>query len=395
MKKFESLEEAEQNIKKVEEGGVKPEKNSQNGSHIIVITAALTAVIALTVLCVILFKPRKRMTNQSVGTKAYTIEVDGKRYSADSIEELSEMVGFDVSFLINNKKASMNDASGGTDSVPEMKIYELGEMAPVETNQGNYKIGIVEAKLYKRPISNGGDLFYNVSFEVENESVDELNFYVGDLQISDANGNICSMANEYYDEEGVGLNDYTAKGTKTRKEALFHIVDSPTETLQISYPKKGLIFQVVINNLEEMNELYKEKKVKIGEPIYIIDGKKEMEITVDDIRIDNNLASDIEQGMNLLVIDFDVNNKSYDLYNNGAGVSGYDYDRLFQVTDNDNYTLSRSEYLKDNHDGVYSYYDSIKPGTKGRIAIPYLISANVTSITIDFRNGTTLTHKLK
>ena len=118
MKKFESLEEAEQNIKKVEEGGVKPEKNSQNGSHIIVITAALTAVIALTVLCVILFKPRKRMTNQSVGTKAYTIEVDGKRYSADSIEELSEMVGFDVSFLINNQKASINDASGGTDSVP-------------------------------------------------------------------------------------------------------------------------------------------------------------------------------------------------------------------------------------------------------------------------------------
>lgn len=397
MKKFESLEEQEQSLKKDEEIKVKhvKERNSNSSSLRIVIYASLAAVMLLGVLCFVLFKPRKSVEKpKDNNSKKYTIEVEGKQYSANSISELSEMVGFDVSFMFNNQGTKGgSDTSADTDSVMEAKIYKLGEKASVETNMGNYKFGITEAKLYRRNNNIGGDVLYRIYFDVENENVNDLIFRPDELRVSDANDTMCSMVRETYDGECAGLYDSIPKGKKSKIDVLFHIADFPTDTLQINYPQKGIIFEVEIDNIEEMSDMYGEREAEIGEMIHVTDGNSEMEITINDIRIDNSYSSN--SSMKMLVIECDVNNISYDPYNNGEGfVGSYLWSQMMQITDEDDYTITDGRFISGYGEGNYSSGDSVKPGSKKHLVLPYLVSDTAKTVTIDFGNGTILTHEL-
>ena len=120
MKRFSSLEEQEHNIKS-EEASLSSKKKNIPFLPIIISIVALIIVI---VLCIRLFSPSKS-NSESTSAKAYEIEVDGKKYSANTIEELNEMVGFDVTYLFNNPKEKSTKV--------EAKLYENGELANIET----------------------------------------------------------------------------------------------------------------------------------------------------------------------------------------------------------------------------------------------------------------------
>ena len=91
MKKFDNLNIEENKIKESLKENTEREKNIS----ILPIAMILIAVIFLVALCIHLFG--KKPVNTRSESKAYEVEIDGKTYSADTLEDLNKLVGFDVS----------------------------------------------------------------------------------------------------------------------------------------------------------------------------------------------------------------------------------------------------------------------------------------------------------
>lgn len=383
MKRFESLEEQEHNIKS-EETSLSSEKKSIPFLPIII---SLIALIIVIVICVKLFTPPKP-SSQPSSNKAYQIEVDGKKYSADTIEELNEMVGFDVTFLFNNTKEKTTKV--------EAKLYENGELANIETEYGTYKFGITDAALLKRAPAQGGETMYQITYVIENVDFDSgtgsgVSLFPEDLTVTDSDGNKCSTFNSYYNDEMVNAYDTTAPGKRTEKKAVYKVNNQECDYLEVYFAARGVTCKVEINNLKEFCDENKVQQVDIGTAFTISNNSGKAILTVDGARIDNSFLTTPSSDVDILIVDFDIDNISYDAYGSGSGIDGsWALSYIIDAKDDNNYIVSLTDNSSKSGDGKYSFFDSIKPGAKGRLALPYEIEKGTKFITLDFRNGTTI-----
>ncbi len=383
MKRFNALEEQEHNIKSKE----MPLSSKKKNIPFLPIFISVIAVIIVIVISVKLFAP-SRTTSESSSNKAYEIEVDGKKYSADTIEELNEMVGFDVTYLFNNRKEKSTNV--------EAKLYENGELANIETEYGTYKFGVTDATLLKRVSNQGGETMYQITYITENIDFDSgdgsgVSLFPEDLTVTDSDGNECNTFNSYYNNELVNAYDTTAPGKRTEKKAVYKTNNQNCNYLKVYFAARGVTCKININNLEEFCNDNKVQQVDLGTSFTISNTAGKVILTVDDARIDNSFLSTPSSDSDILIIDFDINNISYDAYGSGTGIDGYwALSNMIEVKDDNNYTVSLADSFSKTSDGKYTFHDSIKPGAKGRLALPYRIEKNTKFITLDFGNGTTI-----
>lgn len=387
MKRFDSLEAEEKKRKNSESIEFTQKKRIIPWKPIILIIIAIAIII---ILCIKLFGTNQT-TLDSSASKTYEIEVDGKKYSADTIEELSEMAGFDVSYLFNNNNSKKKNTK------VEAKLYENGELANIETEYGTYKFGVTNATLLKRPPAQGGEIMYQITYVIENKDFDSgdgsgVGLFPENLTITDSDGNKCDAFSQYYDAEMINAYDTTAPGKKTEKKAIYKVSNQNCEYLEIYFASRGVTCKIELDNVKEFRDEHKEQQIDIGTPVIISDTAGKMVLTVDSIRIDNSFKTEASSDEDLLIIDFDIDNTSYDTYGSNLGIdSCWTLSNIISVTDDQNYTVNLMNSFSGTADGKYSFYNGVKPGAKGRIALPYAIQKETQSVTIDFRNGTTLT----
>ncbi len=388
MKKFDSLNDLERRSKG-SDVNVPSKQNIDKKRVIIVTSVAFAAIVAL---CVFLFGDRSRTTDQET-TMSYEIEVDGQKYSADSLEELSTLVGFDVTYLFNNappveKKTDVED-----------KLYSKGEVATIGTENGTYKFGVTDAKIMQRAALRGGETMYQITYTVENIDFDSgdgqgVYLFPEDLEVTDSDKNYCDYFSLSYDGENINVSDTTPPGKKTEKKAIYEVRNADSPYLQIYFPNRGVTCQVDIDNLSSYMDSHKTQQIDVGNTVKIMDTDGEMEITVDQIRIDNSIVYELQDNENIIVIDWDINNINYTPYGINDGINSYILEELFTVTDDQNYTVRSFGNIKGGSDGQYSLLDDVKIGNRGRIATVYQVSKECKSITIDFGNGSSLTKTL-
>lgn len=387
MKRFKSLEEQEHIIKSKEDSLSLKKRNTL----ILPIIISAIAILIIIMICLKLFTPKKSTSEQS-SAKAYEIEIDGKKYSADSIAELNEMIGFDASYLFNNKKSKNTKV--------EAKLYENGELANIETEYGTYRFGVTDATLLKRNPNQGGETMYQITYVIENVNFDSgdgsgVSLFPEDLTVTDSDGNKCSVFNSYYNNEMINAYDTTAPCQKTEKKAIYKTNNQECNYLEIYFASRGVTCKIAINNLEEFCKENQVQQIDIGTPFTISNNSGKATLTVDNARIDNSFTTSASSDTDTLIIDFDIDNISYDAYGTGSGIDGYwALASLIDVKDDNNYTVSLADGISASTDGKYALYDSIKPKSKGRLALPYKIEKGTNFVILDFRNGTTIKIKL-
>lgn len=389
MKKFESLEQQESKLRKNEASKSPTITSSSIFKPLIVI---IIAILILILLCFKLFTHPKQ-TSTASNSKAYEIEIDGKQYSADSLEELNQMVGFDVSYLFNNtskeKKTNV-----------ESKIYENGELATIDTEYGTYKFGVTNATLLQRAPVQGGDNVYQITYIIENKTFDNgdgtgVGLYPEDLTVTDEDGNKCAAFSSYYNNELVNAYDNTPAGKQTEKKAIYKVSNINCNTLEIYMPARGVTCKIPVDNVDEFLSEHKEQQIEVGTPVVISNTSGKMTITIDSIRVDNTANASQSSDSDLLLIDCTIDNTNYDAVGNNSGIDSYwSFTNIIDIKDDQNYTVNSPDSLSMSSDGQYSLYASIRPGSKGRLVLPYKLQKGTKSITIDFRNGTTLTYSL-
>ncbi len=383
MKRFKSLEEQEHNIKSEE---VSLSSKKRNIPFLPIIISVITLII-LIIICVKLFSPSKT-NSESSSDKAYEIEVDGKKYSADTIRELNEMVGFDVTYLFNNKKQKNTKVAA--------KLYKNGELANIKTEYGTYKFGITDATLLKRGPNQGGETIYQITYVIKNVDFDSgdgsgVSLSPEDLTITDSNGNKCNALSDYYDDEMINAYDTTGPGKKTEKKVIYKTNNQECNYLKVYFASRGVTCKIKINNLKKFCNENKVQQVDIGTPFTINNKSGKVTLTVDDARIDNSFLTTSSSDVDILIVDFDIDNISYNAYDSNSGIDGYwALSNMIRAKDNNNYTVSLADNFSKSADGKYSFYDSIKSGSKGRLALPYEIEKGTKFITLDFMNGTTI-----
>ena len=387
MKRFKSLEEQEHVIKSKEDSPLSKKRNIP----ILPITISVIALLILIIICLQLFI-LPRSTSTPSAAKAYEIEVDGKKYSADTIAELNEMVGFDVTYLFNNRKEKSTKV--------ETKLYENGDLANIETEYGTYKFGVTNAMLLKRNSNQGGETMYQITYVIENVDFDSgdgagVSLFPEDLTVTDSEGNKCTVFSSYYNDEMVNAYDVTAPGKKTEKKAIYKTNNQECNYLEIYFASRGVTCKIGINNLEEFCSENKVQQIDIGTPFTISNSSGKATVTIEKARIDNSFSTSTSSDSDILIIDCDIDNISYDAYGTGSGIDGYwALASLIDVKDDNNYTVSLADNISASSDGKYSLYDSIKPESKGRLALPYKIEKDTKFVILDFRNGTTIKIKL-
>lgn len=383
MKRFKSLEEQEHNIK----SGERP-YSPKKSLPLLPIIASLIALVIIIAICIKLFIPSKS-TYEASSQKAYEVEVDGKKYSADTVDELNEMVGFDVSYLFNNNKREKN-------TKVEAKLYENGELANIETEYGTYKFGVTDATLLKRDSNQGGETMYQITYVVENTDFNSgdgsgVSLFPEDLTVTDSDGNKCTVFSSYYNDEMVNVYDSTAPGKKTKKKAVYKVNNQECNYLEVYFAARGVTCKIGINNLDEFCSENKVQQINIGTPFTINNKSGKVTLTVDNARIDNSFSTTDSPDTDILIVDFDIDNISYDAYGSGSGINGFGaLSNMIDAKDDNNYTVGLPDSISSSADGKYSFYDSIKPGAKGRLALLYKVEKGTKFVTLDFRNGTTL-----
>lgn len=388
MKKFDNLNEEENKIKE----SIKEKSAAKKSRSLMPIATISIALIVLIVLCVHLFG--KKSTNVSSNTKAYEVEIDGKTYSADSLEELNKLVGFDVSYAFNN------DSEIERTTKVEKDLYENGELATIETESGTYIFGVTDALITKRPPNQGGEQMYKITYVIENKDFDMgsgegVGLYPDDLVVKDSNGNKCNPFTEYYPDEMVNTYDNTKPGGKTEKIASYKVEDASSEYLTIEFPTRGVTCKISISNYEEFTEEHKEQKITVGTPVTISDSSGKMIITIDKIRKSNDFLYEPLPDEDIVIIDLDLENIDYDNGNSDGIDATYGLSYIIDVKDDNNYTLKiNTDDLITSTDGAYSFYGTVSPGAKGRFALIYRVQKGCKAITIDFKNGTVLTAAL-
>ena len=383
MKRFSSLEEQEHNIKSEEVSLSSKKKNIP----FLPIIISIVALIIVIVLCIRLFSPSKS-NSESTSAKAYEIEVDGKKYSANTIEELNEMVGFDVTYLFNNPKEKSTKV--------EAKLYENGELANIKTEYGTYKFGVTDAILLKRAPTQGGETMYQITYVVENVNFDSgdgsgVSLFPENLTVTDSDGNECSTFNSYFNDEMINAYDSTAPGKRTEKKVIYQTNNQNCTYLDVYFDSRGVTCKINITNLDEFCNENKIQQVDIGTAFTVSNTFGKVILTVDDAKIDNSFLSTPSSDSDIFIVDLDIDNVNYDAYDSGSGIDGcFALSKMIDVKDNNNYTVSLANHFSNSADGKYAFYGSIKPGAKGRLALPYEIDKNTKYITLDFGNGTTL-----
>ena len=388
LKKFDNLNEEENKVRESLKGKTESKK-SFSKTPIVVISIA---VIILVVLCVHLFG--KKPVNSQSNNKAYEVEIDGKTYSADTLEDLNKLVGFDVSYAFNNE----SDVERTTKI--EKDLYEDGELATIETESGTYIFGVTQAIITQRPSDQGGEQLYKIDYVIENKDFDRgsgdgVGIYPDDLVVKDSNGNKCNPFTEYYNDEMINAYDDTKPGNKTNKTVSFKVEDAASEYLTVEIATRGVTCKIPVSNYIEFAEEHKEQKVSLGTPVTISDSSGKMIVTINSIRKDNDLLYEPLPDQDIVVIDVDLENIDYN-NGNSDGIDGtYGLAYIIDVKDDNNYTLNiNTDNLISDGDGAYSFYGTVSPGSKGRFALVYRVQKDCKSITVDFKNGSTLTSEL-
>lgn len=382
MKKFDSLEQEEKALLETS-----PKSVEKKPVPYLPIVVGVIAVAIIVIVCVKLFG--RKPTSNTTTAKKYEVEVDGKTYSADTIEELNEMVGFDISFAFNNQ----DDKELSTHV--EKDLYEVNETATIETESGTYSMEVTDAIITQRTPSDGGDILYQITYTLKNQDFGKDSSGVlvdpGSLTVTDQSGNVCENFTTWNEGEQENAIEWVLPGNSIQKKGIYKVADATSPYLNIQITTRGVNFRVPIGNLDEYTESHKEQKIEYGTPVTINDMAGELILTVDDIRIANDYMIEQSNTEDLFIVFLDIDNISYKS-NNHSGFASYQIEDFIEVKDDKGYVipLSYQSTKESIIDGYNTDLDDVSVGSKARYALKYMVPKSCNKITIDFKNGSTL-----
>ncbi len=246
MKKFEELE---QQAKAIGETKEKSDSVSLSFSPKILITIGLGAALIIG-LCIFLFGNHGLPSTGSSNQKKYSVEIDGKEYSADTLEELDQMVGFDVSSFITSAENQKPK-----ETTVEDRIFENGELANIGTEYGTYKWGVTKAEILP-PIEGSPcnrDSVYQITWEVQNIDFDSgdgqgTGLYPNYFTVTDSDGYVLSQMTMLFDGDNVNEYARVAPGKKCISKFTYTINNPDCTYLDISLDARGVVSRIYIDN---------------------------------------------------------------------------------------------------------------------------------------------------
>lgn len=382
MKKFDSLEQEEKALLETT-----PKSVEKKSVPYLPIVVGVIAIAIIVIVCVKLFG--RKPTSNTTTAKKYEVEVDGKTYSADTIEELNEMVGFDISFAFNNQ----NDKELSTHV--EKDLYEANETATIETESGTYSMEVTDAIITQRAPSNGGDILYQITYTIKNQDFGKDSSGVlvdpSSLAVTDHSGNVCENYTSWNDGEQENAYEKVLPGNSIQKKGIYKVADATSPYLNIQIKTRGVNFRIPIGNLDVYTESHKEQKIDYGTPVTISNMAGELNLTVDDIKIANDYLFEQSDTEDLFIVFLDIDNISYKSKRT-SGLASYQIGDLIEVKDDKGYVIPLSyQSTKENIiNGYNTYPDDVSVGSKVRCALMYMVPKSCNKITIDFKNGSTL-----